>query len=199
MGDKIKTALEIAMEKLSQIEDLSEEEKENIKIKKEISPLMADFYSDKISTEDLLKKLKSASPSILTEVQLSVVESISYGNTEQEIKKRKDTAIAIEKLKKKNKSAFIDQSLSYLANLKKKAQHEREEVYNKFKNMAESNPESLYKEIDQGGRKMVIQLGIEEAINQNPQWQKFISESENQYEQEFRRVLDKLKSEINPQ
>jgi hypothetical protein len=40
---------------------------------------------------------------------------------------------------------------------------------------------------------MVIQLTVDEAIKQLPQWQNFLSNQEKRYGQEFARVMEKLK------
>lgn len=196
MGNKIKTAMELAMEKLDQIEDLSKEEKEEIEIKKKLSPVMADFYGNKLSAEDLWAKLKQETLSMIVEAQRNIIDSIRFGIDESESKRRKDAVLAIETLKKDNKSSLVDQSLSYLENLRKKFLQEKESVYNSLKDSLENNPEALYKEIKQGGRKMMVQLTVEDAISQNPQWQKFLADNQERYGQEFQRVLDDLKSEL---
>ncbi len=196
MGDKIKTAVELAMEKLDQIEDLSREEKEEIETKKKLYPVMADFYGNKISGEDLWKKLKKEPRAMVVEAQRNIIDSIRFGIAESESKRRKDAILALETLKTDNKSSFIDQSLSYLENLQKKSLQEKESAFNSLKDSLENNPEALYKEIKQNGRKMMVQLSIEDAISQNPQWQKFLSDHQERYGQEFIRVIDELKSEI---
>ena len=43
MGDKIKTAIEIAMEKAALLDDLSPEEKEALLNKKKLEPVMVEF------------------------------------------------------------------------------------------------------------------------------------------------------------
>jgi hypothetical protein len=196
MGEEIKSAIEIAMEKLKQIEDLSEEEKEKIKIKKKLSPLMADFYGSKLDADRLWNELKKEPLSMVLEAQKNITDSIRFGIAADEIKKRKDAILALETLKKSSKSSFIDQSLGYLENLQKKSTVEKENVFNNLRSNLENNPENLLKEINQGGRKMVVQLSVEEAINQNPQWQKFVSDIHQRYEQEFKRVLDSIKAEL---
>jgi hypothetical protein len=43
---------------------------------------------------------------------------------------------------------------------------------------------------------MVIQLTVDEAIKQLPQWRDFLSNQEKRYSQEFARVMEKLKREL---
>jgi len=52
MGDKIKTAIEIAMEKAAKIGELSPEEKEKIENKEKLKPIMADFYKGRLGPND---------------------------------------------------------------------------------------------------------------------------------------------------
>ena len=59
MGEKIKTAIEIAMEKAALLDELSDEEKEEIENKKKIEPIMANFYKLKLQPDDLWKQLKN--------------------------------------------------------------------------------------------------------------------------------------------
>lgn len=43
---------------------------------------------------------------------------------------------------------------------------------------------------------MVVQLSIDEAIKQLPQWRDFLSDQEKTYSQEFAKVMEKLKREL---
>jgi len=43
---------------------------------------------------------------------------------------------------------------------------------------------------------MIVQLGVDEAIKQLPQWRDFLSEQEKRYTQEFAKLAEKLKREL---
>ncbi|MCG2789738.1 MAG: hypothetical protein L6405_07325, partial [Actinomycetia bacterium] len=67
MGDKIKTAIEIAMGKAALLDDLSPEEKEALLNKKKLEPIMVEFYRMKIGPDKLWKKLKGENASLLSD------------------------------------------------------------------------------------------------------------------------------------
>jgi chaperonin cofactor prefoldin len=60
----------------------------------------------------------------------------------------------------------------------------------------ERNPRLRVKQVQQGQGNMIIQLSVDEAIKQLPQWRDFLSNQEKRYSQEFARVMEKLKREL---
>jgi hypothetical protein len=42
----------------------------------------------------------------------------------------------------------------------------------------------------------MVQLSVDEAIKQLPQWRDFVSEQEERYGQEFANLIEKLKREL---
>lgn len=196
MGDKIKTAIEIALEKAALLDDLSEEEKEEIENKKKIGSLMALFYKLKVQPEDLWAKLKDSKLSMLKLVQLNLIESLNFTIKEDEMKRRIKAIIAVESLKKEQKTSAIQQSLSMLENLIKRAETEKAQVFEQFKNAVENNPQARNRVIEQNGAKVVLKLTLEEAIYSNPQWKQFISEFEAKNTQEFSAIISAIKKNI---
>jgi hypothetical protein len=192
MGDKIKTAIEIAMEKAAMLDELSEQEKEEIKNKKVLDPIMADFYRGNADSEKLWTKLKDKAPSLLKTAQLNLINSLKFGLDPEELKRRSKAIIAVETLKKEQKTPAIQQGLHLLENMQKKADSEREQVFNEFKKAIENNPQSRARVVEQGGQKIMLNLSVEEAIIQNPQWKQFIADFEKNHENEFARVTSQL-------
>jgi hypothetical protein len=43
---------------------------------------------------------------------------------------------------------------------------------------------------------MLVQLSVDEAIKQLPQWQDFLRDYEKRYSQEFAKLMEKLKREL---
>jgi hypothetical protein len=193
MEGKIKTAIEIAMEKAALLEDLSLEEKEEIENKKKLEPIMAGFYKTAFKPEDLWNKLKNGNPSLLKMAQISLVDSLKFNLDGSEIDRRIKGIIALESLKKEQKTSVIQQALAMLVSLQKKAENERTQVFNQFKNAIEKNPQARNRVIEQGGAKIVLKLSVEEAVLQNPQWKQFMTEFESNNEQEFSRITEQVK------
>jgi len=196
MNDKIKTAMEIAMEKAAMLEDLSEEEKERIENEKKLSPIMAGFYKNEIGPEKIWEKLKNEKLSLLKQAQLNLIESLKFTLEQEELKKRNKGIIAVESLKKDQKTPAIQQGLSMLENLKRQAEAEKNQVFNDFKKAMEKNPQARTRIIDQGGAKIVLKLSAEDAVAQNPQWKQFLADFEKRYEGEFSRITGQVKKYI---
>jgi len=60
----------------------------------------------------------------------------------------------------------------------------------------ENNPDLRVRQINSGGKKMLVRLTAEEAVNQSKEWRDFISQHEKMYMKEFRKVLDMIKEEL---
>jgi hypothetical protein len=197
MGDKIKTAVEIALEKAAMLDELSEQEKEEIANKKEMGPLMADFYKGNLDSETLWARLKDRPISLLKSVQVNLLDSLKFGLEPDELKKRAKAVIAVETLKKEQKTPAIQQGLNMLEHLQKKAESERKQVFNEFKKAIENNPQARTRMVEQGGQKIMLKLSVEDAIIQNPQWKQFLADFEKNYENEFTKITQQLLSEIS--
>ena len=197
MGEKIKTAIEIAMEKASKLEDLSDTEKEAIENKKKLEPLMSGFYKTLLKPEDLWVKLKGEKQSLLNMAQLNLLDSLKFKVDKDELQRRIKAIIAIESLKKEQKTSAIQQSLSMLDSLIKRAETEKKHVYEQFKKAIENNPQARNRVIEQDGAKVILKLSVEDAILQNPQWKQFIGEFEARNEKEFSEIILQIKKYIN--
>ncbi|MCL4386159.1 MAG: hypothetical protein M1326_07585 [Cyanobacteria bacterium] len=196
MSDKIKTALEIAMEKASMIEDLSPEEKESLENRKKMEPIMVSFYSGKTKPEELWNKIRGEKQSLYREIQFNLVDSLKFKLMPEEFQRRKKAILAVETLKKEPEISVIEQDLNQLENLLKMSAEEKKHVFNEFKKAIEKNPQARMKVIEQGEAKIAIKLSIEDAVLQNPQWKQFMMEFEQKYEQEFARITENIKKEI---
>ena len=80
--------------------------------------------------------------------------------------------------------------------LQKRYKAEIEQAYDNIRAEVERNPRLRVKQVQQGQNTMVIQLTVDEAIKQLPQWREFLSNQEKRYSQEFARVVEKLKREL---
>jgi len=196
MGDKIKTAIEIAMEKAALLDDLSPEEKEVLLNRKKLEPVMIKFYRMEIGPDELWKKLKGENASLLCQAQMNLIDSLKFGMAANEIQRRKKSILALETLKPEKKTNTIEKGLGLLETLQKKAEEEKKQVYDQFKKAIEKNPQARVRMVEQGDAKIVTKISLEEAITQNPQWKQFILEFMNNYQQEFGRIISQIKDQI---
>ena len=187
----------IVRERLARIGDLSPEEKKKIADAERADSLLAEFYQGRLSPEGLWQKLKREdNPSLLKEIQLRLLESLSLSTTPQELKKRRDAILAVESLKKEQNTSVIELSLKQLEELPKRYEAETQRAYKHLRAEVERNPQLRLKQIQQGQNTVIIQLTVDEAIKQLPQWKNFLSEQEKKYHQEFARIIDKLIKEL---
>ncbi len=193
---RLKSSLEIAMEKATKISKLTPEEKNKIKAEEKIKSLLAKFYKGDLNPNDLWQKLKGSKPPVLKEAQLFLINSLSFKNSQYEFKLRKDGILAIETLKEVQHISIVESILNEIILLQKEYLKIKENVVSKLKAEIEKNPQSRIKAIKQGEKIIVMHLSMEEALNENPQWKKFLTKHEEEYNQKFRNIIEKLREEI---
>jgi hypothetical protein len=197
MGNWEQDLSPIARERLAKIGELSREEKEKMIDSEKVNSLLSEFYQGQIDPESLWKRLKEkGKPSLLREAQVRLVDSLSFGSTPAELQRKRDGILAIETLKEEQNTSIVELNLSLMADLQKRYKAEIEQAYNGIKAEIERNPQLRVKQVQQGQSTMVIQLSVDEAIKQLPQWRDFLSDQEKRYSQEFAKVMEKLKREL---
>jgi len=184
----------IARERLAKIGELAPEEKERMIDSEKVNSLLSEFYQGQIDLESLWKKLKEeGKPSFLREAQMRLIDSLSFGSTTAELQKRRDGILAIETLKEEQNTSIVELNLNLIEDLHKRYRAEIEQAYNSIRVEVERTPQLRVKQVQQGQNTMIMQLSIDEAIKQLPQWRDFLSEQEKRYSQEFAKVVEKIK------
>ena len=187
----------LARERLARIGELTAEEKEKMVDDEKVNSLLSGFYLGQIDSDNLWKKLKEESkPSLLREAQVRLIDSLSFGSTPIELQRKRDGILAIETLKEEQNTSTVELNLNLMEDLQKRYKAEIEQAYSSIKAEVERNPQLRVKQVQQGQNTMMVQLSIDEAIKQLPQWRDFLSEQEKRYSQEFTKLMEKLKREL---
>ena len=187
----------LARERLARIGELTAEEKEKMVDDEKVNSLLSEFYLGQIDSDNLWKKLKEESkPSLLREAQMRLIDSLSFGTTPIELQRKWDGILAIETLKEEQNTSTVELNLNLMEDLQKRYKAEIEQAYSSIKAEVERNPQLRVKQVQQGQNTMMVQLSIDEAIKQLPQWRDFLSEQEKRYSQEFTKLMEKLKREL---
>jgi len=187
----------IARERLAKVGELSQEEKEKMVDSEKVNSLLSEFYQGQIAPESLWEKLKEeGKPSLLKEAQMKLVDSLSFGSTPAELQRKRDGILAIETLKEEQNTSIVELNLNVIEDLQKRYRVEIEQAYNGIKAQVEGNPQLRVKQVQQGQNTMIVQLSVDEAIKQLPQWREFLSSQEKRYNQEFTKVIEKVKREL---
>jgi hypothetical protein len=187
----------IARERLAKVGDLTQEEKEKMVDSEKVNSLLSEFYQGQINPESLWKRLKEeGKPSLLKEAQVRLIDSLGFGSTPAELQRKKDGILAIETLKEEQNTSIVELNLNLMGDLQKRYKAEIEQAYNSIRSEVEGNPQLRVKQVQQGQNTMIVQLSVDEAIKQLPQWRDFLSDQEKRYSQEFVKVMEKLKREL---
>jgi hypothetical protein len=187
----------IARERLARIGELTQEEKQRMRDSDKVSSLLSEFHQGQIDPEGLWKKLKEeGKPSLLKEAQVRLADSLSFGSTPAELQRKKDGILAIETLKEEQNTAMIELNLNRMKDLQERHKAEIEQAYNGIRAEVERNPQLRVKQVQQGQNTVVMQLTIDEAIRQLPQWRDFLSSQEKMYSQEFAALVERLETDL---
>jgi len=187
----------IARERLARIGELTQEEQERMLDTQKVNSLLAEFYQGRIDPDSLWNRLKEeGKPSLLREAQVRLVDSLNLGITPAELQKIRDGILAIESLKKEQNTSVIELNLNRTEDLQKKYGGEIEQAYAAIRAEVERNPRLRMKQVQQGQNNMVVQLTVDEAIRQLPQWQEFLSSQGKRYSQEYAKIIERLKKEL---
>ena len=187
----------LARERLAKIGELTAEEREKMVDHEKVNSLLSEFYLGRIDSDRLWKKLKAENrPSLFREAQIRLIDALSFGSTPIEIKRKRDGILAIETLKEEQNTSIVETNLNLMEELQKRHKAEVEQAYNSIKAEVERNPQLRVKQVQQGQNTMMVQLSVDEAIKQLPQWRDFLSEQEERYTQEFTKLTEKLKREL---
>jgi hypothetical protein len=187
----------IARERLAKIGELTQEEKERMIESEKVNALLSEFYQGQINPESLWKRLKKeGKPSLLREAQVRLVDSLNFGITSAELQRKREGILAIETLKEQQNTSVIELNLNRMEQLQKKYRADIEQAYDGIRAEVERNPRLRVKQVQQGQNTMVVQLTVDEAIKQLPQWRDFLSNQEKRYSQEFAGAIEKLEREL---
>jgi hypothetical protein len=187
----------IARERLARIGEPTQEERERMMDSEKVSSLLSEFYRGQIDPESLWRRLKEeGKPSLMREAQIRLVDSLSLGSSPAELQRKKGAILAIESLKPEQNTPMIELNLNLMEDLQKRYGAEIKEAYNSIKAEVERNPRLRVRQVQQEQGTMLIQLSVDEAIEQLPQWRDFLSDHEKRYTQEFARVVEKVRREL---
>jgi hypothetical protein len=194
---RVKNALEIALEKAGKIGELSREERERIEDKERTEFVLKEFYRGKLDSNGLWQRLKGSKASSLKMAQLSLLATLALGNLEEEFVLRKQAIVAIETLKERPNTAVIEAGLNGVAALQKEYYAMKEKVVEDLRKQIESRPQLRMKPVKTPDGKTVMQmaLSVDEAVRDKLAG--YLSEHEEEFNQEFSGLIEELKMEIH--
>jgi hypothetical protein len=193
---KVKSALEKAMERISEIEELTPEEKEELRDREKLKTLLAAFYKGELDKDQLWQKSKEIKQSLLKEAQHTMADAIRMGSTPEEFQQRRDGILAIEALKDRQNTSAIETLLHSLKKLQKEYSETKERAIEEIKRTIEGNPQMMVRPVRMPDGRTVLQqtASVDEAVQSK--LSEFLSEHEKRYEGAFSGGIEKLKGEL---
>jgi len=193
---KVKSALEIALEKAGKIGELSEEEKERIKDEGKVTSILSEFYHGNLDSEGIWQRLKGSKPSLLRKTQVNLIDSLSLSTSKEDTQQRKRGILAIETLKDKPNTAVIESALREIEELQKDYEEVKKQVVEDLKRQIEMHPQLQMQPVRTPDGKTVMQMSVsvDEAVK--ARLGDLLEEHEKQYNQQFSEVIEELKDEV---
>jgi len=192
---KVKSAMEIALEKAGSMGTLSDEEKARIRDEEQIRVTLADFYQGRISADELWKRLKGSNPSMIRMAQASLVDSISLGSADIELQMRKKGILAIETLKKLPNTSVIEMCLNSLEGLQKEYEEMKVKAIGDLRKHIEQNPQLRMIPVKtRDGRTMQVPVSVDDALKAKAA--DFLEEHEEHYLNEFHAMIEELRKAV---
>ncbi len=196
--EKIKSALEIALEKTNNLEQELTAEEIKLEKRERVRPMLAKFYKEEIDAEGLWKILKEEEDQdLLNQTQLFLVESLGLKTSEEQFKRRKEGILAIETLKEGGNSSFFEQVLNQLNTLQQQYNQELEEIQEQLKEMKEQNSGVQMRPVRTRDGRTVMQLGSDLDQEIKKQFSQRIAQLEELYNNRFKQIIDHLRQELS--
>jgi hypothetical protein len=194
---KVKSALEIALEKADKLGVLSIEEKEKARDEEQVKAILGDFYQGKLNANSLWQRLKGSKPSLLILIQIYLIDSLGLGSSQEEFQMRKNGILGVETLKEKPKTEVIESGLLSIETLQKEYQEMKEKVLDDLKRQIEQTPQLRMRPVTTPDGRTVMQMAVsvDEAVK--TKLADFLSEHETQYNQAISEIIEGLKEAIN--
>jgi hypothetical protein len=191
----VKSAFEKAMEKIKEVEDLTPEEKGELKDRENLRAVLATFYKGELGAEGIWQGLKGMRLSLLREAQQNMADSLRLGIMPEELQQRKEGILAIEALKEKQNMAAVESSLNIIGKVRREYVDLKERARAELRKAIEGNPQMRIKQVrGPDGRILQTTMSVEEAIHARTA--EFAAEHEKQYEAMFSQVIARLKKEL---
>lgn len=194
---KVKSALEIALEKSRNIAGYTQEEKERIQDEERLLSILKEFYQGKIDSAGLWQQMRGSKASLLREAQINIINTFGMAMSADDFEKRKQAILALETLKEQQNTAVMEADLHSLGSLLREYRHMQEKAAEDLKRQLEAHPQLRMRPVRTPDGKTVMQMmvSVDEAVK--AKLSEFLSEQEEQFNQEFSAIIAELKDAIS--
>ncbi len=189
-----------ARERLERIGELSQEEKDRLKDSEELTQLLSDYFTDKLSSEDLWMTLKGykdeGKESMIREAQLGLANALALESSDPDFERYRNGILAVETLKGQGQYLDLERNLNSIQSLRQQYREEKGRAFKALKANIEKQIEMAARQMaQQTGNKQLtvdIQGSAEATVRNSHQWKDFVSRHEREYSWEFKNRLAEL-------
>ena len=193
---KVKSALEIALERAEQFGSLSIEEKEKIKEEEAVKAILGEFFQGRTDSSGLWQRMKDVKRPLLGTAQMQLIDSLGLGNAQIEFQRKKEGILAVETLKEKPKTALIESTLNALEGLMKEHDQMKKNLLDDLRGQAEANPQWRMQPVRTQDGKTVMKAAasVDEAVQ--ARFAEALSAHEAEFSYEFSVLIEELKEAL---
>lgn len=193
---KVKSALEIALERAQSVGRLTNEEKEVLKDEEAVRAILGEFFLGKIDANGLWQKLKSVKRSLLRTAQMHLVDSLGLGNAAIELQTKKEGILAVETLKEKPKTAMIESALREIEALIRDFDQMKKNLLDDLRKQIEANPQWRMQPVKMPNGKTVMKLAASVDEAAQARFAEVLSAHEAEYSNDFSVLIGELRKAL---
>jgi hypothetical protein len=193
---KVKSALEIALERAEQFGALSNEEKEKIKEEDAVKAILGEFFQGRTDSNGLWQRIKDVKRHLLPTAQMQLIDSLGLGNAQIELQRKKEGILAIETLKEKPKTALIESTLNAIEELVKEYDQMKKNLLDDLRKQIEANPQWRMRPVktQDGKTVMKVAASVDEAAQ--ARFAEALSAHDAEFSNEFSVLIEELKEAL---
>lgn len=193
---KVKSALEIALERAEQFGTLSKEEKEKIKEEDAVKAILGEFFQGRIDSNGLWQRMKDVRRPLLGTAQMQLIESLGLGNAQIELQRKKEGILAIETLKEQPKTAMIESTLNAIDGLMKEYDQMKKDLLDDLRKQIEANPQMRMRPVKTQDGKTAVKLTASVDETAQARFAEALSAHDAEFRNEFSELIEELKEAL---
>ncbi len=190
----------LARERLEKIGALSEEERARIKLSGELDRLLSEYFTQRLGCDDLWRRLKAYKEEgkglLVREAQRKLLEAIRLGDSDFDLKLKREAILALETLKEESKYGDFELGLNQLERLREAYREEKERAFNHLKQAMQRKVELAARQLAQQGKAVDVEGSVEANVRASQEWRDFLAQHERAYGEKFEALMAGLKELI---
>jgi len=195
----------LAKEKLASIGELTDEEKARLKYSEQLTSLLAEYFTNELSPDELWKELKKLKDEgrgfLLKDAQLKILDVIRLSSSDVDINKLHRGLLAAETLKDDGDYGGLEHELKSIEDLRRQYKEERDKAYDKIKADVERQvrlaAQQLAGQAASKGAAIDVQSSVEATTKASPEWKSFISKHVSTYNQKLRGLIARVRGKLD--